>query len=30
MPDLHLTGEPVLGPTAGIYAVESLPLGWSA
>jgi cytochrome P450 len=28
-PDLHLTGEPVFGPTAGIYAMESLPLGWS-
>ncbi len=27
-PDLHLDGEPVLGPTTGIYAVESLPLSW--
>ena len=27
-PDLQLDGEPVLGPTTGIYAVESLPLSW--
>ena len=27
-PDLRLDGEPVLGPTTGIYAVESLPLSW--
>lgn len=27
-PDLALDGEPVLGPTTGIYAVESLPLSW--
>jgi cytochrome P450 len=27
-PDLRLAGEPVLGPTTGIYAVESLPLSW--
>jgi cytochrome P450 len=27
-PDLRLDGEPVLGPTTGIYAVESLPLRW--
>ncbi len=27
-PDLALAGEPVLGPTTGIYAVESLPLRW--
>lgn len=27
-PDLQLAGEPVLGPTTGIYAVESLPLSW--
>jgi cytochrome P450 len=28
-PDLHLDGEPVFGPTAGIYAMQSLPLAWS-
>jgi len=27
-PDLRLDGEPVLGPTTGIYAVESLPISW--
>ena len=27
-PDLRLAGEPVLGPTTGIYAVETLPLSW--
>jgi cytochrome P450 len=27
-PALALDGEPVLGPTTGIYAVESLPLSW--
>lgn len=27
-PGLRLDGEPVLGPTTGIYAVESLPLSW--
>jgi cytochrome P450 len=27
-PDLRLAGAPVLGPTTGIYAVESLPLSW--
>jgi cytochrome P450 len=27
-PQLALDGEPVLGPTTGIYAVESLPLSW--
>ena len=27
-PELALDGEPVLGPTTGIYAVESLPLRW--
>lgn len=27
-PDLQPAGEPVLGPTTGIYAVESLPLRW--
>lgn len=27
-PELRLDGEPVLGPTTGIYAVESLPLSW--
>ena len=27
-PDLRLDGDPVLGPTTGIYAVESLPLSW--
>ena len=27
-PELTLDGEPVLGPTTGIYAVESLPLSW--
>ena len=27
-PDLALDGDPVLGPTTGIYAVESLPLRW--
>jgi cytochrome P450 len=29
-PGLHLAGEPVYGPTTGIYALHSLPLGWSA
>ena len=27
-PELRLDGDPVLGPTTGIYAVESLPLSW--
>lgn len=27
-PELALDGAPVLGPTTGIYAVESLPLSW--
>lgn len=27
-PQLQLDGPPVLGPTTGIYAVESLPLSW--
>jgi cytochrome P450 len=27
-PDLRLDGPPVLGPTTGIYAIESLPLSW--
>jgi cytochrome P450 len=28
-PELHLDGEPVFGPTTGIYAMQSLPLAWS-
>jgi cytochrome P450 len=28
-PDLHLDGEPVFGPTTGIYAMQSLPIAWS-
>lgn len=28
-PGLHLTAEPVFGQTTGIYAMESVPLGWS-
>ncbi|MCW2570138.1 MAG: cytochrome [Frankiales bacterium] len=28
-PGLHLDGEPVFGPTTGIYAMESLPIAWS-
>lgn len=28
-PDLRLDGEPVFGPTAGIYGLQSLPLAWS-
>lgn len=28
-PGLHLTDDPVFGQTTGIYAMESLPLGWS-
>ena len=28
-PGLHLTAEPVFGQTTGIYALDSLPLGWS-
>jgi cytochrome P450 len=28
-PDLRLDGEPVFGPTTGIYAMQSLPIAWS-
>jgi cytochrome P450 len=28
-PELHVDGDPVFGPTAGIYAMQSLPLAWS-
>jgi cytochrome P450 len=28
-PELRLDGPPVFGPTAGIYAMRSLPLAWS-